>query len=160
MKDGEDRTVQHGYGDMASRARHSPLVFEVLRNGRGEGRWRDGFSSYLDKILQEHGLYEAAQRIRDGWVLTVQGLGCKTSDPLKIPGGANNSQWAEDTLVRYTTWQKTVIIKRGMPYVQVTLEILCHGQTLNETDAKRKQREGRAKEMMLDALAQFSHVKA
>lgn len=154
----EDRTVQHGYGDMKARAKHSSLVFEVLRNGRGDGRWRDGFSSYLDKILAEAGVYEAAQKVRDGWVLTVAGLGCKTFDPLKIPGGMGDSEKAHKTLVEYTTWQKSVTLKRGMAAVQVTQEVLCHGQTLNETDAKRKMREGTAKTMMLDALMEFSRI--
>lgn len=147
-----------GYGEIKYRAQHGAMVFEEFRDGRGEGRWRDGFSSYLDRILTEAGLFDAAQKIRIGWQIDNQGLGFVVSDPLKVPGGKGTSTAAEHLMINYSKWRDAC--KRRYLSPIMTLDVLVWGLTLNQCDEKHKFRHGTAKQNMLKCLELYGDFNA
>lgn len=154
MSDGEDRTVQHGYGDMAARAQHNRLVFEEFKDGRGEGRWRELWGAYLEKVLSEEGLLDEASQLLNGWRIHTAGLGAKTFDPLRIPGGGNTDGGV--LLLAYSLWEKACKAVHKSP--KMCLEIVAEGLPFGTVDGKYKFMRGTARENMISCLLIYRGV--
>lgn len=154
MKDGEDRSVQHGYGEMAYRAKHDKLVYETFKDGRGEGRWREFWGAYLDKVLTDEGLLDEATSLLNGWRIHTAGLGAKTFDPLRIAGGGNSDGGIP--LLAYSLWEKACKAVHKSPLM--CLEVLAEGLTFGYVDGKYKFMRGTARENMISCLLIYRGV--
>jgi hypothetical protein len=155
----EDRTVQHGYGDVQARAAKSPLVFVQLRDGRGLGRWEDAASYQLRNLLDGAGLSEAASGVYSGFQITVAGLGAVVQDLLRVRGGTGDNSKTEDLLIHYQKWQKLVIRKYGMDRLNDCLAAVCHGEALAQIDRKRGKKHPHSRNNLIASLMLYQEAR-